>query len=293
MRSRFHRVSLLMCRVVASRGGVRELTVRYQSFLTSLGVHAVGLVAMGLIVVAPPTRKLIELMVNPPDPELSEPMELLELSPPMELAVEEPEDLLEPTEQEREAFSEVRPDLVDLRPPRPRSTILEQAPTGDLMMMLPETGSGDQRAEEYANDSDLAEAGKRVAREGGKSGDVQISLMWNSYNDLDLHVRGPSGELVWWRQRRSYCGGMLDVDMNVLLGPTPLSTKPVENVFWPKGAAAQGSYRIAVHHFSPNGQTRPVRYTVVVKVAGQKPRMFRGKMTTLNQYNLVHEFTIP
>ena len=39
----------------------------------------------------------------------------------------------------------------------------------------------------------MSELRARLEREGAQSSDVQISLMWNNYNDLDLHVVCPSG----------------------------------------------------------------------------------------------------
>jgi uncharacterized protein YegL len=54
----------------------------------------------------------------------------------------------------------------------------------------------------------------RLQREEAKTGDVQISLMWDSLNDLDLHCVGPDGERIYHNHRRSKSGGELDVDMN-------------------------------------------------------------------------------
>ena len=68
----------------------------------------------------------------------------------------------------------------------------------------------------------------RLKREGAQKGIVQISLMWNNFNDLDLHVVCPSSERIHGGNRVSQCGGELDVDMNV----RPQSKRPVENVVW-------------------------------------------------------------
>ena len=54
----------------------------------------------------------------------------------------------------------------------------------------------------------------RLKREEAKTGDVQLSLMWDSLNDLDLHCVGPDGERIYHNHRRSKSGGELDVDMN-------------------------------------------------------------------------------
>ena len=68
-----------------------------------------------------------------------------------------------------------------------------------------------------------------LEREGAMTGDVQISLMWENYNDLDLHVVCPSGERIHGGNKKSECNGELDVDANV----RPETKKPVENVVWP------------------------------------------------------------
>jgi len=78
---------------------------------------------------------------------------------------------------------------------------------------------------------------QRLAREGGASGDIRISLLWNDLNDLDLHVTPPSGEEISYSHKRSACGGRLDIDMN-FRGRD--SNQPIENVFWAHGGAPRG-----------------------------------------------------
>lgn len=55
---------------------------------------------------------------------------------------------------------------------------------------------------------------KRLDRELAKTGDIQVSLMWNNVNDLDLHCAGPDGARIFHNLRKSPTGGELDVDMN-------------------------------------------------------------------------------
>lgn len=75
---------------------------------------------------------------------------------------------------------------------------------------------------------------KRLERESAKSGDVQISLMWDNRNDIDLHCLTPLKEHIYFNQKRVKSGGELDVDMNAR---EPYSDKPVENIYWPAGGA--------------------------------------------------------
>ena len=56
----------------------------------------------------------------------------------------------------------------------------------------------------------------RLEREGARVGDVTVSLAWDDFNDLDLHVICPDGSEVSY-QNSSTGGGTLDVDMNACI----------------------------------------------------------------------------
>lgn len=108
----------------------------------------------------------------------------------------------------------------------------------------------------------VAEIQERVTQAGGKSGEVQFSLSWHNRNDLDLHVVVPNGKRIYFKSRRSTCGGHLDVDMNV----TPESDQPVENVRWLKGKARSGRYTVYVNFFRAHQPTNGVPFELVAKL---------------------------
>jgi hypothetical protein len=140
-------------------------------------------------------------------------------------------------------------------------------------------------AEQRRGDID-AEVAARLRREGGKTGDVRVSLIWNNRNDLDLHVVPPSGEELYYAHKQSRCGGELDVDMNVRGD----STKPVENIYWPAGGAPRGKYRVYVQNYSyheASGQAYD--YTVEVYVAGVATR-YQGRISGTRSNQTVCEF---
>ena len=80
------------------------------------------------------------------------------------------------------------------------------------------------------------------------SGDVQITLSWLSYNDLDLWVTDPAGETIFFDHASSQSGGKLDVDANP--DCASLTTSPVENIFWPVDQAPHGIYTIQVNYYA-------------------------------------------
>lgn len=150
-----------------------------------------------------------------------------------------------------------------------------------------EIGSGVSVIETIAPEDDDIE--ERLEREGGKSGEVQLSLAWDDYNDLDLHVFCPSGERIYFNNKKSECGGELDVDMNV----RPVSNNPVENVVW-TGEAPPGKYKIGVHFYKHHRKRRSKKTTnfrLRVMVHGES-RDYAGTITVGNAMQMVTTFTL-
>ena len=129
----------------------------------------------------------------------------------------------------------------------------------------------------------------RLEREGGKSGSVQVSLAWDDYNDLDLHLFCPSGERIYFNNRNSECGGELDVDMNV----KPVSKTPVENVVWTSNPP-KGSYKVGVHfykHHRKRKTKKSCKFRVRVSLYG-KVQEYSGVIRYGKAMQMVTGFTI-
>lgn len=116
------------------------------------------------------------------------------------------------------------------------------------------------------------ELGRRLKAAGARSGDVQVSIAWDNFNDIDVHVmveavaprRGIS--MINFSNRRGACGGWLDVDQNVV----PMTPAAVENVFWARGAAPYGRYTVYVHQFRNWGGPDPTTVHVAILVDGRQ-----------------------
>ena len=105
------------------------------------------------------------------------------------------------------------------------------------------------------------------------TGDIQISLSWDSDADLDLHVVEPSGEEIYYGNSTSRTGGRLDLDSNRRCSSGPRN----ENVTWPSGRAPNGHYVVRVNHWSNCGASR-TNYTVRV-IAGEHSEIRTGSFT--------------
>ena len=111
------------------------------------------------------------------------------------------------------------------------------------------------------------------------TGDVQITLQWDSEADLDLHVVEPDGTEIYYgahgpSDSPSSTGGQLDVDANALCGNPEGFPGGVENVFWPPGDAPSGDYQISVVGFDVSCGAGD--FTLTVRAAGQDEQTYSG-----------------
>lgn len=107
------------------------------------------------------------------------------------------------------------------------------------------------------------------------TGDVQVTLSWNTVADVDLHVVDPSGEEIFYGHPQSASGGALDLDSNAGCqsdGPRN------ENITWPTSGAPTGTYSVLVDYWD-NCTAASTDYSVTVNVRGQSPQTFTGTFT--------------
>ncbi|NEQ98468.1 MAG: hypothetical protein F6K30_17405 [Cyanothece sp. SIO2G6] len=100
------------------------------------------------------------------------------------------------------------------------------------------------------------------------TGDVQVTLRWATIDDLDLAVTGPDGVTVFWENPGvSGLGGQLDQDDNSEC--LTLTNSPVENIFWPVGAAPNGEYFVEVALFQRCGSgSDPIDFELQILTLG-------------------------
>jgi hypothetical protein len=107
------------------------------------------------------------------------------------------------------------------------------------------------------------------------TGDVQVSVSWDSSSDVDLYVVDPAGEEIYYGNRRSASGGELDLDSNAAChGPDVQN----ENITWPEDSAPRGEYTVRVNYWDSCGESR-TNWVVTVQVRGQAARTYTGSFT--------------
>ncbi len=116
------------------------------------------------------------------------------------------------------------------------------------------------------------------------TGDVQVSVSWSDSSDVDLHVVDPSGEEIYYGNRTSVSGGELDLDSNAACSRdddgSPAGTHfSNENIVWPSGAGASGTYTVRLAYWSACAVSAPTDWVVTVATAGGTPQIFTGQFT--------------
>lgn len=123
----------------------------------------------------------------------------------------------------------------------------------------------------------------RLKSAGAQTGEIQISISWDTKDDIDLHVSySPGNGLVdninWVNKIGHISGGMLDIDMNA--NANLLVSNPVENVYWPHNSKLSGYYVVSVHYF--RSWTGATKIPVIIRVK------IKEKIQTFNVLAIIH-----
>jgi len=114
-------------------------------------------------------------------------------------------------------------------------------------------------------------------------GQLQVTLTWDQYNDLDLHVVQPDSEEIYYGHPTSSEGGFLDIDSNA--GCT-IDSVNNEHVTYPDSAVIlSGEYIVRVDMWSNCGVTSPTHYSVSARLNGVLIPVTSGQ----NPYNGVFQ----
>jgi hypothetical protein len=106
------------------------------------------------------------------------------------------------------------------------------------------------------------------------TGDLSVTLTWNSAADMDLHVVEPNGTHVYYGSRQG-TRARLDRDDTDGFGP--------ENYFVDPGFGLQGNYRIYIVHFGRSVPTRSrIQVTLNAGTSRERTAVFYRNTTTAN-----------
>ncbi|USR92389.1 hypothetical protein NEA10_06615 [Phormidium yuhuli AB48] len=137
--------------------------------------------------------------------------------------------------------------------------------TGQMLVRFPDNSA------EFINLSDFRILGV---------GDVQVTLRWQSVDDLDLAVTDPFGDRVFFGNRSVPSGGRLDVDANAAC--RNLTPRPAENIFWLDQSAPPGDYTAQVNLWSRcQSTTGPIPFELSIATS-EGIRSFSGAVDGAN-----------
>jgi Putative metal-binding motif len=104
---------------------------------------------------------------------------------------------------------------------------------------------------------------------GWESGQIQITLSWNTAADIDLYVSDPTGAQLSYMERQVASGGVLDHDARGACAPDTMSQGTIENVYWSSPNPPRGQYTVELHNYSACGGGSVTPATVSVSVGGR------------------------
>ena len=105
---------------------------------------------------------------------------------------------------------------------------------------------------------------------GAHSGDITISVLWDSADDIDVHVFTPDDTEIYYGNSNA-AGGILDVDANS--SSSNISSSPVENVYF--ASPQSGEYWVYLYDYADRTDGYETNFLVRLTVAGES-QLFTG-----------------
>ncbi len=136
-------------------------------------------------------------------------------------------------------------------------TVKEYIKNGSTYYFGPVSNDGGSYLSEDVLDEELLDA------QAG-TGEITISMLWSTADDLDLHVITPSGAEIYYSNKVAD-GGTLDVDQNA--SSDNIVANPIENIYFQ--SPLPGTYKVFIVNYSDRTESGASDYMVRVTVGGQ------------------------
>lgn len=112
---------------------------------------------------------------------------------------------------------------------------------------------------------------------------MSVALNWATIDDMDIEVRDPVGNAVFFRNPTLQSGVRLSGNVNN--GCENTTATATETITWPRGRVPTGSYEILVYFNRACRQpAAPVDFSVVVTVDGSEQPAIQGRLNLNEQY---------
>ncbi len=102
------------------------------------------------------------------------------------------------------------------------------------------------------------------------TGEITVSMLWSTADDLDLHVITPSGAEIYFSNKTAD-GGTLDVDRQA--SSSNIVASPIENIYFDSPQA--GTYKVFIVNYSDRTEGGDSNYMVRITVGGSS-ETFKG-----------------
>lgn len=118
---------------------------------------------------------------------------------------------------------------------------------------------------------------------------IQVSVVWNSSADLDLEVRDPFGNSIYWDNSTAE-NAVFDRNINANC-VEPTADSPTEEINWAPGASPVGSYEVIVYYVQGCENNNPANLTLNVVVDGVALAPVAGVLTPGQEF--LASFSVP